>query len=523
MTLATNTSDPRESQLIAAITGIVRQFPGSTAKQIRARLANDGVDVDKSTINSKLHRNPGLFAHDQSQPPRWLLNDSARQSTDERHPFDLYAWQWEALHAWRLNGYRGVIEAVTGAGKTRVGLAAADEVLEAGGKVAIVVPTKELMKQWRREAEAAFARAGRKERTIGFMGDGERASLQSYDLLIATPHSGSRYFFDAPQLSLMIADECHHYGAETWSLVLEEEFGRRLGLTATYSRPDSGIEQYLAPYFGAKPCFTIGYERALAENVIAPFKIAFVGVSFSDAERVTYAAADKKAAGYRMDLIRKWNVRATPFSEFMKDVTALKNSKTPEGSRLAGFYLTAFNKRREVLASAAGKLTRLRDLAPAVDKASKTIIFAQTIAASTKVVETLRAAGLAGGQVTSDMDMDERRAVLEDFEAGDFQFVSNPQLLTEGIDVASADLGIVFATSRSKRQLIQRLGRIVRKKQDRRVARFVVLFVEGTAEDPTSDGAEDFVEEITTHATQVRTFSSHAPTRDVLAYLNDWS
>ena len=34
----------------------------------------------------------------------------------------LYRWQREALEAWSANDRRGVAEAVTGAGKTRVGL-----------------------------------------------------------------------------------------------------------------------------------------------------------------------------------------------------------------------------------------------------------------------------------------------------------------------------------------------------------------------------------------------------------------
>lgn len=39
----------------------------------------------------------------------------------------LYPWQQEALKAWHSNARRGVVEAVTGSGKTRVGIAAAFE------------------------------------------------------------------------------------------------------------------------------------------------------------------------------------------------------------------------------------------------------------------------------------------------------------------------------------------------------------------------------------------------------------
>ncbi|WCI09666.1 DEAD/DEAH box helicase family protein [Arthrobacter sp. OVS8] len=60
----------------------------------------------------------------------------------------LYSWQQEALKAWHSNARRGVVEAVTGSGKTRVGIAAAFEAVRQGIKVLILVPTAELQRQW---------------------------------------------------------------------------------------------------------------------------------------------------------------------------------------------------------------------------------------------------------------------------------------------------------------------------------------------------------------------------------------
>lgn len=57
---------------------------------------------------------------------------------------ELYEWQRQALRAWSAQQYRGVIEAVTGAGKTRVGIAAIAQALRLGMKVTVLVPTSEL-------------------------------------------------------------------------------------------------------------------------------------------------------------------------------------------------------------------------------------------------------------------------------------------------------------------------------------------------------------------------------------------
>ena len=79
----------------------------------------------------------------------------------------LYSWQQEALKAWHSNARRGVVEAVTGSGKTRVGIAAAFEAVRQGIKVLILVPTAELQRQWLSSIQRDLPRIRR-----GALGDG---------------------------------------------------------------------------------------------------------------------------------------------------------------------------------------------------------------------------------------------------------------------------------------------------------------------------------------------------------------
>ena len=73
-------------------------------------------------------------------------------------------------------------------------------------------------------------------------------------------------------------------------------------------------------------------------------------------------------------------------------------------------------------------------------------------------------------------------------------------MLDEGVDVPDANLGIVMSASRTRRQMIQRMGRILRRKQPGVAARFVIMFAKDTVEDPTSrierDGFLDEIERI---------------------------
>ena len=78
----------------------------------------------------------------------------------------LYKWQEECLNRWQQSGCRGMVQAVTGSGKTLLALTAADRLLknvDPDLKVKIVVPTGALMQQWNR-AVREFLSESRKRR-----------------------------------------------------------------------------------------------------------------------------------------------------------------------------------------------------------------------------------------------------------------------------------------------------------------------------------------------------------------------
>ncbi len=92
-------------------------------------------------------------------------------------------------------------------------------------------------------------------------------------------------------------------------------------------------------------------------------------------------------------------------------------------------------------------------------------------------------------------------------------------MLDEGIDVPAADLAVIVGASRSRRQMIQRMGRVLRRKTDGRRARFAILFVEGTVEDPAAGAHEGFLSEVTEIADAVAHFSAGRPSAGLLRFL----
>lgn len=474
------------------ITADLQEHPGSPAKAIARRLG-----TRKTAVNSSLYQGRGgLFCCVGSSPPFWYLVEDRKTSSPtpgELRRFDhLYAWQLEALLAWNGNGRSGIVEAVTGAGKTELALAAIELHRDTGGKVAVMVPGVDLARQWEARLRSRFP-----SHRIGVMGDGRRDRLARCEILIAVVSSAYRWDLglgDAP--GLLVADEVHRYGTDSFALALEPVFTSRLGLTATLARSDDGVDEHLLPYFG-KVVYTLGYERALADDIIARYQVALVGVDLSGDEQIEYDRLTQSISAAGSALVRQFGVTAGPFRDFMAEVTRMSNRGSRAEGIAANRWLSACRERRALLAEASGKMWALDVLAPSIIEASRSLVFTETIeSAEAAAAQLSRWPGMTVASTHSRVRSRDRAGILDDFAGGRLQCVVAPRILDEGVDVAEADLAVVLAASRERRQMIQRMGRVLRRKPDGRRARFVIVYVRGSSDDPTGDQYEGQYDEL---------------------------
>ncbi len=408
---------------------------------------------------------------------------------------ELYRWQLDALVSWLRCGRRGVIEAVTGSGKTDVALAAAADALTRGRFVLVVVPSRVLMEQWHGRLTAALPGT-----RIGRLGDSGRDDATSCDVLVATRHSAAAYKPVPPGTSggLLIADECHGLGGATLRRAMLRQYDERLGLTATLERSDDAVTELLLPYFGGI-CHRYGFEQAIADGVCAPPRVAFVGVELSVDERAEYRATEQRLVSARQHLRAVHGMPLEPFGDFLAAVAHLAERDAGADGRAARDYLDAFSKRRDIVAQSSGKYELLGGLAPAIKEADGALVFTETVRAANHAINRLDP-HVSIDLITGSTARSQRRDILDDLRDRKLDAVAAPRVLDEGVDVPDANLGIVMSASRTRRQMIQRMGRILRRKGPRIAARFVIMFAKDTLEDPTNrierDGFLDEIERI---------------------------
>lgn len=425
-----------------------------------------------------------------------MFNPTYLTTVNDRPPaespgVDPYRWQSEALRSWRSAERKGIIEAVTGSGKSHVGVEAIREQLRLGGKAVVVVPTRVLVTQWTRLL-------GRLEPSIrcGQVRAGMADQLNVHDVVVSTIHS--LHLLRVPAGTLLIADECHRYGGvETrdghrslgaWAKQLSTaRWGPRMGLSATVERGDGGHEDALMRSIGPV-VYTLDLSRAIVEQVIAPFKIVFLLCDFADSEREQY----ERLTGQLKKLGSELRGLAGPshgFAAFFEAVEAAAKGDGPS-TGAARRWLKAFNERRALLADGHSKVAMFSRIVPAIREAERTLVFTNTAKAADAVCSTLAAEGVPCALVDQrdgvnrGAGVEGRSTKIRKFSSGQYSVIVSPKVLDEGFDVPHADLGISLAASRSKRQMIQRLGRVVRRKADGRTARFLLLVYADTVEDP---------------------------------------
>jgi superfamily II DNA or RNA helicase len=143
--------------------------------------------------------------------------------------------------------------------------------------------------------------------------------------------------------------------------------------------------------------------------------------------------------------------------------------------------ILARNKAMDIALNSRSKIEELKKIL-SQNKGIKTIIFTQ----HNKLVYEISDRFLIPF-ITYKSSKEERQDALNGFRDGRYNAIVTSKVLDEGVDVPDAQLGIIVSGTGSSREFIQRLGRLLRPKQDSNIkAKFIEIVSSGTREMGTS-------------------------------------
>ena len=368
--------------------------------------------------------------------------------------YELREYQRAALDHWNAADRRGLLELPTGSGKTVIGIAAM-EALDT--PTLVVVPTIDLVEQWRRELEAEF------DCDVGQLGGGQQriadVTVSTYDsAYLRADELGDRF-------GLVVFDEVHHLGGEGYRDIARLlATPARMGLTATFERPD-GAHEVVADLVG--PLVHRVDVDELAGEHLADYDIKRLAVSLTPEEREVYERHQETFTDY----LASSGIQLRSGSDYQELV---KRSGTDPRAREA---LLAKQRAREVMMNADEKVERLEAIFER-HREDRIIVFT----AHTDLVYRLSERFLIPA-ITHETGAEERRAILDRFRSGRYSRIVTANVLDEGIDVPDANVAVVLSGSGSEREFTQRLGRILRPKDNGGRALLYEIVSEETAEE----------------------------------------
>ena len=373
-------------------------------------------------------------------------SEAAQRKEPELGGVRLRPYQEEAYYAWMQKGMRGVIVAPTGTGKTVI----ASYAIQASSlPTLVIVPTERILKTWLN----ALTRFGmRATAYYGREKDLSPLTISIYNSVIRHPEIVDRF-------KMVVLDEVHHAGADVFSRVLNLLDGKAvMALTATLRRSDGKHAVITAKLPIA---YVLEFKTALEHGYISQVDIIPVPAPLTSKEQEMYHEIEEKIRNVRMEL---------------EDAEAFSLPSVKELDRMLKILL---NKRRQLLSKIPSKRKKVLEIVKSVED-DRILVFSESI----ESVETLKQYLLENG-VSAETYHSQKPERVRDMIFANwgkaFRVLLAVRALDEGVDVPEVKMGIIIASGKETRQLVQRLGRLIRPVQGKK-ARLYVVYAEGTYE-----------------------------------------
>ena len=415
--------------------------------------------------------------------------------------YSLWENQREGLDRWLKNGREGILEMATATGKTVAGIAAICHVCgelperpqqspdTEDADIMIVAHSNAILGQWAREISDKL---GLKEPDLSdgapdrlTFGTGEVEFRTAQSLLL-------RYDRDLrDEYDLVIYDEIHHYSnldGGYGEAIQRPDYRWAMGLSATIGDEGGKKRKRLQNILG-DVVYNYDIEDARQDDIIPDFDWTVHPTALDPYELEEWEEATESINNQFKYIRNSKQTRRTleklsvPFNE-LEHLGDFIQAHKAAGLELSGRDIpedwedlqASIQSRSWIRHRSQPKIDSAVDLAAEYvskgEDGAKTIVFTMDIETAEEIGKRLKEVTdevyVVHSKVASSTKKKDRmvRERIDSFEQGEEGVLVSPKLLDEGIDVPDAEVGINVAGTKTKLQLVQRMGRVLRRHAD---------------------------------------------------------
>jgi superfamily II DNA or RNA helicase len=373
-------------------------------------------------------------------------------------------WQNKAILNWSNNSNRGIAKVVTGGGKTYFAMMCILSFRKVNENVnyLIVVPTLALRDQWLLDIIEGLNVSREEIYCHGI----DKKVLDRHRIIIMVINSARTHSQSLTSNGewMLIVDECHRAASEENRKSLEGDWLATLGLSATPERQyDEWFSEFLIPKLG--PIISeYNYKDAKKDNVIVDFELRNYKVPLTDEEKEKQAVLSKKIA-------------------IEKSIIAKEGRF--ESPRLLNLYLqrSRLSQKAEFRIPLALKICQEY-------LGKRILIFHELIESANQVTRMLDELGFRVAVYHSKISPTQRLINLRQYREGTIDVLVTCKALDEGLNVPNTEVGIIIASTRSHRQRIQRMGRILRTSEGKDIGIIISLYTESDEDSLKKEASE---------------------------------
>lgn len=403
---------------------------------------------------------------------------------------NLFFYQADALNKWKANNYKLLFEMATGTGKTRTAIAGIKYLNQIKKRLITIITTPQntLSKQWKNEVDAQKLTFDESVIVDGSVSQWDRllvklllkngAGMADHICLYTTHNTASSdKFTNAIQQNiqigtdiLFVSDETHWLGAHKFQHALLPCYKYRIGLSATPSRwfDDVGTAKLVAFYGNANFEFTIKdalteYNPMTGKHFLVNYHYNISKVSLDEDETEQYKDISAKIS-------KLWNLK-----ENNSDTALILERLIEKRANIIRNASAKYNQLKVILDELQSK-GRIENLIIFVSP--QQIIEVLNILASREIIfhkltekEGTKAEKRFGNK-------SEREHIISKFKSKGYQAIVAIKCMDEGIDIPTADVGILMASSTNPREYVQRIGRIIRQSPNKHSAELYDICVD---------------------------------------------